>query len=105
MTAAVFAVATFFSPDDGCLTEQGRIPLGSIGAITIDPPHLFYGSGSALVVDDVSDPRYPDREGLLDLGDAILDVEASGHIVYVTTQRGLHIIDTRDSAGPACRVS
>ena len=100
MTAAILAVATFVSPDDGCLTEQGRIPFGSIGAITIDPPHLFYGSGSALAVDDISDPRNPDHEGFLDLGDAILDVEASGHIVYVTTQRGLHIVDTQYSAGP-----
>lgn len=100
ISLAALSVATFVNPDDGCLTEQGRIPLGSVGPITIDPPRLFYGSGSALAMDDISDPRLPRREGFLDLGGAILDLESLGWLTYATTRRGLHIIDIRDSAVP-----
>jgi hypothetical protein len=97
---AILGVATIVSPDDGCLTERGRIPLGRISAVTIDPRHLVYGSGSALVVDDVSDPRFPRREGVLDLGAQILDLEIQGWISYAATGLGLHIIDTRIAASP-----
>ncbi len=86
--------------DEGCLRERGRIPLGAIGAISSDPPYLIYGSGSALVIDDVFDPRYPRRVGQLDLRTPILDLKTRGYITYAGTQQGLHIIDIRIPRAP-----
>jgi len=74
--------------------------VGAVGAITIDSHLLLYGSGSALAIDDVSDPRFPRREGFLDLGAQILDVEARGQVTYAATEEGLHIIDIRRPTAP-----
>ncbi len=99
--AVVFLAATpIGGADEGCLRERGRIPLGAIGAIAPDPPYLIYGNGSALVIDDVIDPRYPRRVGQLDLRTPILDLETRGRITYVGTDEGLHIIDTHNPAKP-----
>jgi hypothetical protein len=86
--------------DEGCLSERGRIPFGTVGAIAEDFPRLLYGSGSALVVDDVSDPSFPRREGFLKLGGSILDLETQGRLTYATTEAGLFIIDTDSSGSP-----
>ena len=81
------------SPPDGCLTEQGRIPRGYVSALEVDFPHLVFGSGTALVLEDVSNPRFPRRQGILDLGAEILDLEISNQLVFAVTELGLHIVD------------
>ena len=100
VAVVMIAAATVVSPHDGCLIEQGRIPFGNISAIEVDGSRLVYGSGTALVVEDVLNPRSPRRQGSVDLRATIGDLDVAGHLAFVVTDLGLHIINIENPSYP-----
>lgn len=84
-----------------CPELVGRWPYGPAQAVAVAGDHVYFGSGTALVVADISNPASP-----VVLGDAILPdlperIAVSGGYAYVVDEHsGLRVVDVSTPASP-----
>ncbi len=84
-----------------CPELVGRWPFGATHAVAVSGDHAYFGSGTALMVADVSDPSAPVVVGQVGLPDQVGDVAVSGGYAYVADgQWGLRVIDVRTPSAP-----
>ena len=79
----------------------GRWPYGAAYDVDMSGEYAYYGSGSVLVVADVSDPAAPQTVSEIFLSDTVKGVTVSGRYVYVAADgAGLLVIDVSTPASP-----
>ena len=84
-----------------CLELVGTWPFDPAHAIAASGDYAYFGSGSALLVADVSDPGAPNVVGQVVLPDSIGDIEVSGNHVYLAAwDAGLRVVDVSDPTNP-----
>ena len=61
-----------------CPDLVGRVPYGPARAVDVFGDHVYYSSGSMLMIADVSDPAVPIVVGELQMPDLIRDIRVAG---------------------------
>ncbi|MCC6395776.1 MAG: T9SS type A sorting domain-containing protein, partial [Bacteroidetes bacterium] len=83
------------------LKLEARWPNGTCYAASLSGTYLYAGNGGALDAIDVSNPASPRRVGQIVLPSLVRDVEASGGLVFVATDKaGVRIIDVSSPENP-----
>jgi hypothetical protein len=84
-----------------CPELVGRWPYGRTNAVAVSGSFAYFGSGTALVVADVSTPSTPHVVGDVTLPDFIDGVAVSGGYAYVADyEGGLRVIDVSTPSAP-----
>jgi len=85
----------------GCPELVGRWPFGPPYAVAISGDYVYFGSGTVLLIADVSAPASPQLVGEVLLPDFVGAVEVSGGFAYVADyDAGLRVIDVSTPAAP-----
>ena len=85
-----------------CPELVGRWPYGPTVAVAVAGDYAYYGSGTALMVADVSDAALPQVVGGVVLPRMISDVAVSGIYAYVVDdENGLRVIDVSTPSSPS----
>jgi hypothetical protein len=103
LIAACLAALLLASADlrADCPELVGRWPYGPVAAVSVRDGYAYIGSGTAVVVVDVSDPTRPVRVGLADTPDYVQDVTIEGSYAYVADGwAGLRIVDISNPSAP-----
>jgi hypothetical protein len=96
----VFALAAPAVAED-CPELVGSWPLGDAHAVAVSGTTVYLGSGSALLVVDVSDPAMPDVVGEANLLGLVNGIALSGAYAYVAADSfGLRVVDVSNPAAP-----
>jgi hypothetical protein len=82
-----------------CPELAGRWPYGPAYSVAVFGSHAFFGSGTVLVVADVSNAAEPLEVGEVVLSGIVWGVAASGNYAYVAAD-GLRVIDVSTPASP-----
>lgn len=91
------------APAEGreCLERVGRWPYGPATAVAVAEPYVYYDSGAALMVADVSIPSAPRVVGEVFLPGTVEDMVVAGSHVYVANRdAGLSVIDVGNPEHP-----
>ncbi len=84
-----------------CPQLAGRWGYGAPGALAVSGNHAYFGSGSVLMVADLTNPASVPVVGRVQLPDSIRGVAVSGSHVYVGANRaGLRVIDVANPTLP-----
>jgi hypothetical protein len=84
-----------------CPELVGRWPYGPTYAVAVAGNHAYFGSGTALMVADVSTPAAPHVVGSVTLPDFVEGVAVAGGYAYVATyDAGLRVIDVSIPSAP-----
>jgi hypothetical protein len=97
MVTAVLMAA----PGEPCGVELGRWPHASVQAVAAAGDLVVWGSGSALVVTDVSTPAAATDVGEVQLLDVANDIAVSGSYAYVAVGIGMQVVDLSDPSQPS----
>ncbi len=83
-----------------CPELVGRAP-GRVPAIATSGGFIYFGSGSTLLVGEISDPGAPRVVGEVALPNLVSDIAISGHHVFVASfGAGLRVIDVSTPTAP-----
>jgi hypothetical protein len=89
------------APAQDCPELVGRWPYGQAGAVAVSGTFAYLGSGTVLLVVDVSNAAAPQVVAEVVLPGLISDVAISGNYAYVATNYdGLRVIDVSTPASP-----
>jgi hypothetical protein len=84
-----------------CVATVGDWPFGPAEAVAAVGSTVYFGSGSALVVADVSIPDQPQILGSVGLGGKVSEIAVCGHLAAVLlADRGVSVVDVADPAAP-----
>ena len=84
-----------------CPELVGRWPYGPVAAVAVRGGYAYIGSGTAVVVVEVSDPSWPVRVGFADTPDYVQDITIEGSYAYVADGwAGLRIVDISNPSEP-----
>ncbi len=84
-----------------CPEPVGRWPYGSAYAVAVSGSYAYFGSGSALMVANISNPAAPQVVGEVALPAIVSGVAFSGGFAYVSTDAsGLRVIDVVPPSAP-----
>lgn len=85
----------------GCLEEAGGFPFGAAYLVAVEGDHAYVGSGTWLMVVDITDPASPTRVGAIELPDFPMGIAASGGLAFVANgDAGLRVIDVSTPSSP-----
>ncbi|MEW5878748.1 MAG: hypothetical protein AB1751_11865 [Acidobacteriota bacterium] len=88
-------------PEVGCGALVGRWGFGPAYAVVVSGNLAYLGSGTNLVILDLTDPRSPRPLASLDVGSFVFGLAVSGAYVFVAAgQVGLRIVDASDPTAP-----
>jgi hypothetical protein len=96
-------IAGSYSPGNSqdCPELAGRWPYGPAHAVAVSGDHAYFGSGSVLMVVDVSNPSSPQPVGESGLPDHPTAIEVSGDYAYITAgSGGLVVVDISEPTNP-----
>ncbi|MEN8164777.1 MAG: hypothetical protein ABFS37_11665, partial [Acidobacteriota bacterium] len=84
-----------------CPELVGRWPYGRADAVAVSGDYAFFGSGTVLMIADVSNPATPEIMGEVVLADSMSGIVASGDYAYVADGfSGLRVISVVNPASP-----
>jgi hypothetical protein len=83
-----------------CPELVGNWPAGDAFAVSVSGPTAYLGSGSTLVVVDVSYPTTPTFLGETPLAGVVNGVAVSGAYAYVAIDQGLIVVDVSNPSAP-----
>jgi len=100
--ALCFALFSLAGPASSatCIHQQDRWPYGPSNAVAAIGGHCLAGSGSALVVLDVSLDTDPREIWMMPMRGPVRDIEINDGLAFVCETRGLSIIDVHDPEHP-----
>jgi len=85
-----------------CPELVGRWPYGPSWAVAVSGNHVYFGSGTALVVAELSDASTPQVVGDVALPDPLSRIAVSDGFAYGADWRGgFRVIDVRTPSAPA----
>lgn len=97
----VFLLCVLPAAAQDCPELLGRWPYGQATAVAVSGDTAFVGSGTALLVIDVSNPSSPQLLGDVAMPDKVRGVAAAGSHAYVSTgSSGLRVVDISVPAAP-----
>jgi hypothetical protein len=98
ITVCVFAMPVFAQD---CPQLLGRWPYGPASAVAVSGSLAFVGSGTTMLVLDVSTPSSPQLLGDVTLPDLVYGIAVGGSHAYVANgMAGLRVIDVSNPAAP-----
>ncbi len=98
----LLAIAVASRSQGACPQLTGRWGYGPVHAVAAAGTHAYYGSGSVLMIADLTNPASVSVVGHVLLADHIRGVTVSGTHVYVAAnQAGLRVVDVSNPAAPA----
>jgi len=84
-----------------CPELVGQWQDGPASDVTVSGDYAFVGSGSALVIVDVSGPSAAWQVGAVSLRSDVVDIAVEGNYAYVVEGDSLHVIDVSVPSAPA----
>jgi hypothetical protein len=104
LVAAVFVagvMGAISAPSQVCPELVGRVPYGPTRAVAADGNHVYYGSGSVLMIADATIPAAPVVMGELQLPGLIQDIEVENGFAHVVCGvPGYVLVDVADPSAP-----
>jgi len=98
----VIAVCGLTTPPlaQDCPELVGRWPYGPAYAVAVSGDFAYFGSGTVLLVADISNPASPQVVGEVAFPNSFLGVEVTGGYAYVADSGGLRVIDVSTPSSP-----
>ena len=97
----VVFVSAVAAPSADCLELVGRWPYGPAYAVAASGDYAYFGSGTALMVANISNPAAPQVVGDVTLPGVVYSVAVSGEYAYMATyDAGLRVIDVSIPSAP-----
>ena len=85
-----------------CLELVGRWPYGATVRASLTKGNAYFGSGTSLLIADVTDPLHPETIGEVVLTGTVWGVSVVGAYAYVAVpEAGLFIVDVSTPSSPA----